>query len=94
MIRSRSQKVRRATVAHRATLAETSGRGPGRPPAEIPKLILDYAVAQWLKLESFSAVVQLLEREKLGTFPINTLKRHILRRKHELDVQFSDPSHY
>jgi len=75
-------------------LAETTGRGPGRPPADIPKLILDYAVAHWLKTRSFSAVVNLLEEEKLGTFPINTLKRHILRRKHELDVQFSDPSHY
>lgn len=75
-------------------MAETTHGKPGRPLADIPKLILDYAVAHWLKTRSFSAVVQLLEREKLGSFPINTLKRHILRRQHEIEVQFSDPSHY
>ena len=75
-------------------MAETSGRGPGRPRADIPRLVLELAVAHWLKTNSFSSVVKLLEEERLGTFPINTLKRHILRRKHELDVQWSDPSHY
>jgi len=76
-------------------MAETSLRPPGRPRRETPRLILIYAIQQWLKPgATLSGVLDLLEREGLGSFPRNTLKAHLLREKAELDKQNSDPSHY
>lgn len=74
--------------------AEKPARGRGRPRAFVPQLILDYATAWFLKTGSVGQVLEQLQREGLGKFPRNTLKRALLRRKAELDVQNSDPSHY
>ena len=69
-------------------------RPRGRPRAELPGLLVDYALAAWLKHGSWSLVFEQLATGGFRSLPRMTLQRHVLRRKAELDVQASDPCHY
>jgi hypothetical protein len=76
-----------------AHFAVPEKRSRGRPLTSIPILILDYGVALYTAHSNWATVLGRLEREGIS-YPRNTMIRRILRRKAELDVQNSDPSHY
>lgn len=66
----------------------------GRPPAEVPSTLIDFALAHFLKTGRWSTVQEELARAGFRSVARMTLQRRVLQRRAELDAQNSDPSHY
>jgi hypothetical protein len=66
----------------------------GRPPAEVAPMLIDFALAHWLKTGEWSTVQGELARAGFKPVARMTLQRRVLQRKADLDAQNSDPCHY
>ena len=89
-VRSKAQKVRRKLVVPFMGAPKTIGR----PPAEVPSMLIDFALAHWLKTGRWSTVQQELKTAGFKPIARMTLQRRVLQRKNDLDAQNSDPCHY
>lgn len=57
-------------------------------------MLIDFALAHWLKTGRWSTVQEQLKTAGFKPVARMTLQRRVLQRKADLDAQNSDPCHY